>query len=258
VIVCSYLGEQGLLHSRFGDYFRVVGLRPNWQQRDVRYWTNRMLRSGFTHNVLSIGSISGVCLETVLLHPFVQSTFPGDTYRGKSVIRFIVDLFQFGASFSTCMPALVEFLCYQHSWSYGLVMGLRGSLTMLEVLNDPSSWYLAVGLFILPQLPYLLENMGIPVTRCIGHILEMLERFLIPYSLLLSVQEDPQRLEAKEIALQEAQQRVNQGQERIVSVYNSGIGFFSKPKVSEDKTNDAEFSNDETRRERSSESRSPR
>jgi len=242
VIACSYLGEQVLVHSHLGDYFRVIGLRLNWQQRDVSHWSSRMLKFSFNYNVLSIGSISGVCLETALLHPFVQLTLLRNTYRGKLVIRFIADLLQFGVSVSTCTPALIEFLCYQHAWSHEIAVGLRGSLALLEVINDPSSWYLAVCLFILPQIPYLLENLGIPVTRCISHTLEMLKRFLLPYSLLLSVQEDPERLKIKAIDLEAADQRVSKGQERIVSVYNLGVGFFSKAKISEEKTNDTEFS----------------
>jgi hypothetical protein len=99
---------------------------------------------------------------------------------------------------------------------------------MLEVINDPSTWYLVVSLFILPQLPYLLENLGIPVTRSINYALESLEKLLIPYSLLLSVQTDYQRLGYKERALQAADQRVHQGKERVSLVKNATAGFFRR------------------------------
>ncbi|MGC1181437.1 hypothetical protein, partial [Legionella sp.] len=238
-----YLGEQYLIHTHFGDYFRIMGLTPNWQQRDAGHWSSRILRSWFNHNLLSGASISGVCLETAVLHPFVQSILPGDTYRSKLIIRFVADLLQFGPSVSMCIPSLVDFLCYQQPWSYEITVGLRGSLALLEVINDPSTWYLTVGLFILPQIPYWFENIGIPVTRYISHALEMLERFLISYSLMLSVQEDPQRFDAKEMALQNADRRVEKGKERITCLFHSGVSFFGKSNISKAETNDAEFSN---------------
>jgi len=237
-----YLSEQCLVHTTLGDAFRVLGLTPNWQQRDVGHWSNRVLRSLSARNLFSSGSISGVCLEVALLHPGVQSALPADKYRGKLVIRFIANLLQFGPSASSCIPSVFEFLFYQHpAWSYEKAMGLRGALALLEVINDPSTWYLAVGLFILPQIPNWLENIGIPVTRYISHALQMLEKFLISYSLMLSMQEDPQRLAAKEIALQEAEHRVAQGKVRASSVLSS-ISFFGKSKTSATETNDAEFS----------------
>ena len=59
---------------------------------------------------------------------------------------------------------------------------------------------------------------------------------------MLSIQEDPQRLEAKELALQEAECRVEQGKVRTAAVLNSGISFFGKLKTSVTETNDEEFS----------------
>ncbi|MGC1181479.1 hypothetical protein, partial [Legionella sp.] len=241
-----YLGEQYLIHTNLGDYFRVMGLTPNWQQRDAVHWSKRILSSWLNHNLLSSWSITGVFLETALLHPHIQSRLPGDTYRSKSIIRFIADLLQFGPSVSTFIPSLVDFLCYQHPWSYEIAMGLRGSLALLEVINDRSTWYLTVGLFILPQIPYWLENIGIPVTRYISHTLELLERLLISYSLILSVQEDSQRLAAKKMTLQQADRRVEQGKKQIAWLYNSGVSFFSKLKTSKTEINDTELPNSQS------------
>ncbi|MEN9917421.1 MAG: hypothetical protein RLY40_1360, partial [Pseudomonadota bacterium] len=221
-----YLGEQCLVHTRVGDYFRAAGLTPHWHEHDPSHFLRRVLRSMQSTHLYY--TLSAVCLETALLYPSVQARLPAEAYRSKLVVRFIADLLQFGPCVSSCVPALIEFLTYQHPWSYQLTIGLRGALSMLEVINDPSTWYLVVSLFILPQLPYLLENLGIPVTRSINYALESLEKLLIPYSLLLSVQTDYQRLGYKERALQAADQRVHQGKERVSLVKNATAGFFRR------------------------------
>lgn len=59
------------------------------------------------------------------------------------------------------------------------------------------------------------------------------------------MQEDPQRLAAKEMALQTADRRVNKGREQI-AMLNSGVSFFGKSNASEAKTNDANFFNSPT------------
>ena len=107
-------------------------------------------------------------------------------------------------------------------------MGLRGTLAMLEIIQDPSMWYLAVGLFVLPQLPYWLESIGIPVTHYISQGLEMLERLMIYSSLLSSLGDDRERIEMKGVALQTAAQRVKQGQARIAYAAFNSTSFFRK------------------------------
>lgn len=218
----DYVFEQYLLHTGAGDYFRAVNLSPNWNQHDPAYWIRRLVRFRW-----DMGSISAVGLETMLLHTRVQSAFPKESYRSKLVVRFVADLLQFGPSVSMCVPSLVEILCYEHPWNYEIAMGLRSTLAMLEVINDPSTWYLAIALFVLPQLPYFLENLGIPVTRYMSHALERIERLLITCSLMISVQEDSQRFEHKKKVLKVADQRVRQGRERVSYVVTSATSFFN-------------------------------
>ncbi|MGC1854030.1 MAG: TcdA/TcdB pore-forming domain-containing protein [Candidatus Aquirickettsiella sp.] len=230
LIGCSYLGEQYLLHTGLGDTFQAFGLTPNWRQRDPDYWVRRMVRSALpSHQLLSIGTLSAISLETALLHPRVQTMLPGDdAYRSKLVVRFVADLLQWGISASTCVPSLVECLFYQHPRGFEIAMGIRGVLAMLEVIHDLSTWYLVVGLFVLPQLPYWLENLGIPVTYYISQSLERLERLMIYCSLLSSVGHDTERVERKGVALQTAEQRVRQGQARIAYAAVNSISFFRK------------------------------
>jgi hypothetical protein len=172
----------------------------------------------------------------MLLVPTVKARIAKESYRSKLVVRFIADLLQFGFSVSTCAPSLVEFLVYQYPWGYKIAMGLRAALSMLEVINDPSTWYLVVGLFVLPQLSSLLENLGIPVTSYINHALESLQQLFISCSLWVSVEADLQRLERKKIILQIAGQRVDQGRERVSHTFNSMIGFFRNPQSANDDT----------------------
>jgi len=121
-------------------------------------------------------------------------------------------------------------------------MGLRGALSMLELINDPSTWYLGVGLFILPQLSSLLENLGVPVTAGIHHALERLQQLFIACSLLMSVQADPQRLERKKTILQIADQRVARGRERVSHQFNAMIGFFRHSQSANDDARQANIS----------------
>lgn len=227
-----YLSEQCLLYTALGDFFRALGLTPNWQQRDVSYFLRRIvstLSSLHASNRLQayVCSSNALFLETALLHPRVQAMLPSEAnYQSKLVLRFIADLLQWGFSVSVCVPFLIEFS--SHPWSYELALGLRGTLAMLEMINDPSTWYLVVGLFVLPQLSFWLENLGIPVTYYISHTLEKLERLMISCSLLLSMQADadPQRLERKEVAIHEANQRVCRGRERVSYITRSMLSFF--------------------------------
>jgi ankyrin repeat protein len=234
-----YFGEHCFLHTVAGDYFRAVGLAPDWDQHDPGYLLRRVVKSVQANNPFpwnSKRSILAFFLELMLLVPTVKARIAKESYRSKLVVRFIADLLQFGFSVSTCAPSLVEFLVYQYPWGYKIAMGLRAALSMLEVINDPSTWYLVVGLFVLPQLSSLLENLGIPVTSYINHALESLQQLFISCSLWVSVEADLQRLERKKIILQIAGQRVDQGRERVSHTFNSMIGFFRNPQSANDDT----------------------
>ena len=229
----SYLGEQCVLHTRIGNIFQAIGLQPNWQQQDPSYWVRRITLSLLSPQCLSKASLSAVCLETGLLHPRIQVALRHtDTYLSKLLIRFMADLLQWGFSSSITIASIVDILSYPHSWRYEMAMGLCAALAMLEVVNDPSMGYLVMALFILPQIPYWLENVGIPITHYISSTIKMFEKLLLSCSLWLSIQDDPQRLKSQEIVLQAANQRVLQGKERVALVKKTMIGFFKKPSAS--------------------------
>lgn len=225
LIGSSFLADQCLFLSSFGDIFQTVGLKPHWHQLDPTYWIKRVIYS-LTSPLLSKWTFIGLGLETGLLHPYIQKWLPGDDkFRSKLVVRFTADLLQFGFSASICIPALIGFLSYPYPWSHKLIIGLQAALTLLETIHDPSARYLAIGLFILPQIPYWLESIGVPVTRSISYALASLEKFLIPYSLWLSIKPDPQRIQAKKIILEASDRRVRQGKEFVSKVVCS-MGLF--------------------------------
>lgn len=97
-----------------------------------------------------------------------------------------------------------------------ITWGLRAALSFYLIYDDPSYYYLGIGLFFLPQVPLLLEHLGIPVTAYVSKTLEKLAQFFIFQSLLeLRPTPDESRLAQRKLELQAAKQRVVEGNERV-------------------------------------------
>ncbi|MGB9087408.1 MAG: TcdA/TcdB pore-forming domain-containing protein [Candidatus Aquirickettsiella gammari] len=240
----NYLASEFLLHTKAGDCFQQVGLQPNWQAQDHRYYVARILSAGwqllwgdpFPSNRIS--TMAAVGLETALLHPKLQAGYFGlssNSRYTKQVLRFLADLLQFGVYNFAYLPSALELLFSDYAPVQTIVLGLRALLSLVAINNDPSYYYLGIALFLLPQLPLLLEHLGIPVTRYVSQTLEKLTQFFIFQSLISQFTRTPdsERLAEQKRALDVAQQRVTQGQQRLSRGVKPVITFF-KPTTRHD------------------------
>ncbi|RDH39957.1 MAG: hypothetical protein CFE62_006285 [Candidatus Aquirickettsiella gammari] len=251
----NYLASEFLLYTKAGDCFQQLGLQPNWQAQDHRYYVARILSAGgqllwgdpLPSNRIS--TIVAVGLETALLHPKLQAGYFGlssNSRYTKQALRFLADLLQFGVYNFAYLPSALELLFFDYAPVQTIVLGLRALLSLVAINNDPSYYYLGITLFLLPQLPLLLEHLGIPVTHYVSQTLEKLTQFFIFQSLISQFTRTPDsdRSAEQKRALDVAQQRVTQGQQRLSRVLEPVITFF-KPRTQHDD------SDDETRRARS-------
>ena len=234
----NYFASECLLHTSVGDFFQLFGLRPHWRDQDHRHYLARCLTAGQqlcsgdkTHPLMTITS---VCLETALLHPKLQALYLGVSRKNfrhaKQATRFLADLLQFGYSNFAYLPSMLEFLFSDYAPISMIAWGLRAALSLFSINNDPSYYYLGMALFLLPQLPLLLEHLGIPVTHYVSQTLKKLTQFFIAQSLIVrfTIKEDPDRLVEKGRALVEAEQRVDQGKQRLSHITKSLVGFFNR------------------------------
>lgn len=233
----NYIGNAVLLHTFVGDYFQAMGFRPNWQQHDPSHFLARLLsaiqqqRSGGPNQT---STLAAALLETALLHPWIQQTdsffLPNTKIRyKKQALRFCADLLQWGSLNFALMPSVLEMLFPDYLPIASITWGLRAVLSFYMVNNDPSYYYLGIALFFLPQLPSLLEHLGIPVTACVSKTLEKLAQLFIFQSLLeLRPTPDESRLAQRNIELQTAEQRVIRGSLRVSAIVKP-LGSFFKP-----------------------------
>lgn len=231
----NYVVSECLLHTVVGDSFKLFNLQPNWREQDHHYYVARCLTAvqqlcwgDGTH---PIGSLSAVGLETLLLHPKLTLYFnrTGKNARyAKQGIRFFADLIQFGLSNLAYLPTLLELLFPGYTFISTITLGLRMALSLFALNNDLSYCYLGIALFFLPQLPLLLEHLGIPVTYYVSQTLKKLTQFFMTQSLFSSVIIEPcsNRLREQESALAMAEQRVEQGRQRVSQFTNALMTFF--------------------------------
>lgn len=126
------------------------------------------------------------------------------------------------------MPSLLEMLFSDYLPIASITWGLRAVLSFYMVNHDPSYYYLSIALFFLPQLPALLEHLGIPVTAYVSKTIEKLAQVFIFQSLLeLRPTPDESRLAQRNIELQAAEQRVTRGSLRVLAIAKS-LGCFFK------------------------------
>lgn len=233
----NYIGNTGLLHTFVGDYFRAIGLRPNWQEHDPSHFLARwlsaiqQLRLGAPNQT---STVAAALLETALLHPLIQQScslfLPNTKIRyKKQALRFCADLIQWGSLNFALLPSLLEILFSDYLPIASITWGLRVALSFYMINNDPSYYYLGMALFFLPQLPSLLEHLGIPVTACISTALERLSQLFIFQSLLeFKPTPDETRIAQRKFELQLAEQRVVRGIIRMSAIVKP-LRFFFKP-----------------------------
>ncbi|MES2142595.1 MAG: hypothetical protein V4471_06935, partial [Pseudomonadota bacterium] len=237
----NYIGNAVLLHTFIGDYFQAMGFRPNWREHDPSYFLARWLsaiqqvRLGGTNQTLTVAA---ALLETALLHPTIQTSYsfwwPNTKMRyKKQAIRLCADLLQWGSLNFVLMPSLLEMLFPNYPLIDTITWGLRAALSFYMVNNDPSYYYLGIALFFLPQLPLLLEHVGIPVTAYVSKALEKLTQLFIFQSLLEQCKPtaDESRVMQHKLELQAAKQRVAKGSTRVATVVKPLISFFKPPVI---------------------------
>lgn len=235
----NYLVSESLLHTSMGDCFQHLGLKPHWQDQDHRYCVARGLSAGQQFllgdplQTNRISTMAALGLETALLHPKLQQAyfnlFPRKNFRHtKQVVRFLADLLQFGGCHFATLPSLLELLFSDYAPAHTIALGLRAVWSLFTISNDPSYYYLGIALFLLPQLPLLLEHLGIPVTSYVSQTLEKLTQFFIFQSLIVqfTLRPDPERLLEQGRTQIAAEQRVAQGRQRLSRVVKPVVAFF--------------------------------
>ncbi len=252
-----YIGSGLSLHTPIGNLFKTMGLSPDWRARDDIHFLNRgwittqqlLSQQIFSEKLLSL--LVGLS-EIALLHPRIQSTYAYLTNnrnfsKAKAVIRFIGDLFQLGFYNFSYLARLLEFYFPNNELVWKLGLGLRMVSQFYLLTDDLSYWYLGMALFVLPYLPTLLENFGVPITRGLHDICNKLAQIFIVQSLLNYLSEDTGRIAQRDWELMLADNRVEKGRERLRNFTRSRFSFFEKNK------NGYPFSaNDEIEREQSS------
>lgn len=251
-----YLGNGLTLHTPIGDLFKAIGLAPDWLARDDIHFLNRgwittqqlLSQQIFSEKLLSL---SVGLSEIALLHPRIQSTYAyltnnSDFSKAKTVIRFIGDLFQLGFYNFSYLARLLEFYFPNNESVWKIGLGLRMASQFYLLTDDLSYWYLGMALFVLPYLPTLLENFGVPITRGLHGVCNKLTQVFIVQSLLNYLSKDTGRIAQRDWELMLADNRVEKGRERLRNFTRSRFSFFEKNK------NGYPFSaNDEIEREQS-------
>lgn len=238
-----YFGNTLLLHTFIGDYFCALRLHPNWYEHDPSYFLARWLSAIQQLRVGGINQISAIAaalLETALLHPQIQAAYsfcwPNTKIRyKKQALRFCADVLQWGNLNFALLPSLLEIVFTDYRLIESITWGLRAALSFYSINNDPSYYYLGIALFLLPQLPLLLEHLGIPVTACIVKTLEKLSQLFIFQSLLEQFKPipDQSRLTQRNIELQVAEQRVAKARARVTMAVKPLISFFKPVAINE-------------------------
>lgn len=231
----NYFVSECLLHTAVGDVFTLFNLQPNWRKQDHYYYVVRCLIAAQqfcwndgTHPILVM---SAVGLETMLLHPELTVYFNGTSTKAryaKQAVRFVADLIQFGHANFAYLPNLLEIIFSNYAPISTITLGLRMAWSLLAINNDLSYYYLGIALFFLPQLPLLLEHLGIPVTYYVSQTLKKLTQFFMIQSLVFRfiIQADSDRLIEHERVLLVAEQRVKQGRQRLSHMTHSLMTFF--------------------------------
>ncbi len=231
----NYCGNTVLLHTFIGDFLNALGLLPNWRESDPSYFLARwmsaiqQIRMGGTNQT---STIAAALLETALLHSKLHvaySIWPNIKIRQKKqVLRFCADLLQWGNLNFALMPSLLDIIFADYLPIQSITWGLRAAISFYSINNDFSYYYLGICLCLLPQLPFLLEHLGIPLTAYVNNALESPTQLDIFKSLReqLKPTPDQSRLLQQRIELQAAEQRVSKGRARVAIAVKPLISFF--------------------------------
>ena len=237
--VTSMLSDGLVLHTPVGDVFKTLGLTPDWQVREDRYLLNRcgwtleqqLFQANRVSSALCLGSIS---TELALLHPATHRVYKAltkqeDILKAKFAVRFTIDILQFGFN-NLCHLAHVLEYCFPASMSVkNISLGLRMANYFYFLTEDLSYWHLALALFLLPQIPQLLDHLGLPATRGLERFCNKLATCLLSKTLLQKLSADAERQAQADRELSNADVRVTQARQRLSTFVTASTSFFSTP-----------------------------
>lgn len=234
--VTSTLSNGLVLYTPLGDLFKTLGLAPDWQAREDRYLLNRcwfalqqhLFQSDGVFHGLSLGSVTA---ELVLLHPITHQSYKtlinrGDISKAKFAVRFIADILQFGFYNLSHLAHVLEYCFPANTLIKNISLGLRMANYFYYLTGDLSYWHLGLSLFLLPQLPQLLDHLGIPATRGLQIFCNKLAIYLLGQTLLQKLSVDAERQAQADSELSDADVRVMQGRQRLSNFVTSSANFF--------------------------------
>ena len=253
MMVTSTLSDKLVLYTRLGDLFKTLGLAPDWQAREDRYLLNRcwfaleqhLFHPELLSHAVSLGSITA---ELALLHPATHESYKtlikqGDISKAKFAVRFVADILQFGF-YNLCHLAHVLEYCFPaNALVKNMSLGLRMANYFYFLTGDLSYWHLGLALFLLPQLPQLLDHLGVPATRGMHVFCNKLAIYLLSQTLLQKLSADAERQAQADCELSDADVRVMQGRQRLSTFVTSSANFFLT-----NKSNNSCSANDEDKK----------
>lgn len=235
--VAQSLNDGLVLYTPGGNLFKALGLSPDWQAREDRYLLNRCwfafdqqgLHSNSIFNRVSLFSIGS---ELALLHPITQRmytrlTHHQDVSKAKFVVRFLADVLQLGFYNICHLAHVLEYSFPANESVKNISLGLRMANYFYFLTGDLHYWHLGLALFFLPQVPQLLDHLGIAATRGLHTLCNQLASCLIGQTLLQKLSVDEERQAQADHELSCADVRVQQGRQRLSAFVTSSANFFT-------------------------------
>ena len=165
-------------------------------------------------------SLLATLLEIALFHPRTQKIYANltthsDFNKLKPIIRLIADLLQLGFYNFFYLSRLLEWCFPGNEVVWKISLGLHMVHSFYRLTGDLSYWYLGMALFVFPHLPFLLENLGVPVTHALNNVCNKVVQMFIGQSLLNNFVEDDNRIEQQNRELVLCDARVKKGRNRF-------------------------------------------
>ncbi|TLY48092.1 MAG: hypothetical protein E6K54_03830 [Gammaproteobacteria bacterium] len=234
--VTSMVGDGLVLHTPVGNVFKQLGLAPDWQSREDRYFLSRcglaleqpLFHRSLTPSSLSLGLMS---MELALLHPASHRAYrylsrQGDVAKAKFALRLVADMLQLGVNQISHLAHVLDYCFPTSDLAKNMSLALRISHYFYFLTGDLSCWYLGLSLFFLPKIPLLLDHIGIPASRVVQRVCQQLANVLLGQTLLQRLSEDEERQVQADRELSCADAQVTQARQRLSAVATAGSRFF--------------------------------
>lgn len=150
-----------------------------------------------------------------------------DVSKAKFALRFVADVLQLGVNHIGHLAHVLEYCFPASELVKNMSLGLRMANYFYFVTGDLSYWHLGLALFFLPQIPQLLDHMGIPATQGLQTLCNKLATYLLGQTLLQKLSEDEERQAQSDRELIRSDVRVKQARQRLNAFVNSSTSFFA-------------------------------